>query len=201
MRVFKALSNYLDGKKYRDCVIGKGRIIAKIQDDIIIDPSAKLYLNNNLTISKGRVNTKKSSILLMESNSKIECDGFSFYYGSDIQVFSKALLKLGKGSFINSDCKLRCHKEISIGDDCAISHDFTVMDSDYHEFNGIRGTQPVHIGNHVWIGTRVTILKGVTVGEGAVIAAGSVVTADVPARTLVGGNPAKIICENVSWSK
>ena len=52
---------------------------------------------------------------------------------------------------------------------------------------------PISIGNKAWIGFGVTILKGVNIGEGAVIAAGSVVTKDVPAYTIVGGNPAKFI--------
>ena len=114
-------------------------------------------------------------------------------------MFKGAYLKLGKNSFINSGCKLRCHKEITIGDNCAISHDFTVMDSDAHALNGSRNTNPVHIGNHVWIGTRVTILNGVTIGDGAVIAAGALVTQDVPAGCLAGGIPAKVIKENVEW--
>ena len=57
------------------------------------------------------------------------------------------------------------------------------------------------IGSHVWIGCNVLILKGVTVGDGAVIAAGSVVTKDVPAASLVGGNPARILKENVTWGE
>ena len=52
---------------------------------------------------------------------------------------------------------------------------------------------PVIIGNNVWIGDKATILGGVTIGDGAVIAANSVVTKDVPAYSVVGGNPAKII--------
>lgn len=49
------------------------------------------------------------------------------------------------------------------------------------------------IGNDVWLGANVTVLPGVTIGDGAIIAAGAVVTKDVPARTVAGGVPAKVI--------
>ena len=52
---------------------------------------------------------------------------------------------------------------------------------------------PVIIGNNVWIGDKATILGGVTIGDGAVIAANAVVTKDVPAYSVVGGNPARVI--------
>ena len=185
---------------YRRNFRGDGRFIARTTDDIILAPSVHITLNGKLEICDGRSKKiSKPSCLLMEKDAQIVSNGFSFFYGADIQVFEGGTLELGKGSFINSDCKIRCHKMITIGDNCAISHDFTVMDSDAHELNGKRNTNPVHIGNHVWIGTRVTVLNGVRVGDGAVIAAGSLVTADVPAGSLVGGVPAKIIKENVDW--
>lgn len=49
------------------------------------------------------------------------------------------------------------------------------------------------IGNDVWIGYDATIMPGVTVGHGAIIASKSVVTKDVPAYSVVGGNPAEVI--------
>lgn len=51
----------------------------------------------------------------------------------------------------------------------------------------------VVIGKNVWIGDKATILPGVTIGDGAVIAANSVVTKDVPAYSVVAGNPARVI--------
>ena len=54
---------------------------------------------------------------------------------------------------------------------------------------------PVKIGSNVWIGDKATILPNVTIGDGAVIAANAVVTKDVPAYSIVAGNPAKIIKE------
>ena len=50
------------------------------------------------------------------------------------------------------------------------------------------------IGNYVYIGTNSLIMPGVSIGDNALVAAGSVVTKSVPARTVVGGNPARVIC-------
>ena len=60
---------------------------------------------------------------------------------------------------------------------------------------GVVNTKPIKICSNAWIGMNCIILKGVTIGEGAIVGAGSVVTRDVPAWTIVGGNPAKVIKE------
>lgn len=185
---------------YQSHISGRKSIISSRGDYLKLAKNSELILNGYLTLNANKMgNNGRSSILRMDENSILECNGFCFMYGADIILFKGAHLILGQDSFINSDCKIRCHQEITIGEGCAISHDFTVMDSDAHEIEGSKNTNPVHIGNHVWIGTRVTILKGVTVGDGAVIAAGAVVVKDVPAGSLVGGVPAKVIKERVKW--
>ncbi len=183
------------------------RLKKQINGDVRISGKCHFYLNkSSKIISNGVLNfgcnsfgNSRQTIIRMDKESKIVSSGiFDFFYGCDIILFEGATLTLGN-SFINSDAKIRCHKSITIGNDCAISHDFTVMDSDAHYLNGDNHTSPVVIGNHVWIGTRVTVLSGVTIGDGAVIAAGSIITKDVPSNCLVGGNPAKVIKENVKW--
>lgn len=146
-------------------------------------------------------NTGRSSIVKMDAGSELVVKGkFDFYYGSDIYLFKNGVLELGTNSFINSDCVIRCADKITIGDNCAISHYFKVLDSDFHSINGVKKTSPVKIDDHVWIGTNVIVLKGVTIGEGCVIGAGSVVTKDIPPRTLACGNPAKVIKEDIEWA-
>jgi phosphonate metabolism protein (transferase hexapeptide repeat family) len=66
-------------------------------------------------------------------------------------------------------------------------------ESDEAEFFEWRRAHRVHIGHDVWIGHGAIVLPGRSVGTGAVIAAGAVVTKDVPAYTIVAGNPARPI--------
>ncbi len=171
------------------------------EDHIVMDRCSVIYLNGIFALGENRIiENGRSSILRMDKGSVLQVMGnFSFYYGADIILFQGATLVLGRGSYINSDCKIRCRKEIRIGNKCAISHDFTVMDSDFHKINGKSISSPVIIGDHVWIGTRVTVLKGVTIGEGSIIAAGSVVTKNIPPECMAAGVPAKVIKENVEW--
>lgn len=66
-------------------------------------------------------------------------------------------------------------------------------EADEAEFFAWRKSSPVHIGHDVWIGHGAIVLPGHNIGTGAVIAAGAIVTKDVPAYTIVGGNPARPI--------
>lgn len=189
--------------KYKKNLFGSGNLILEKEDYLKLDKTSQLELKGNLILGAARKGCNgRSSILRMDKNTVLKVEGsFEFFYGADIILFPEAVLTLGKDSFINSNCKIRCHKEISIGNHCAISHDFTVMDSDAHYINGSNHTKPVHIGNHVWIGTRVIILSGATIGDGAVIAAGAVVTSDIPEKSLAGGIPATVIKKNILWCR
>lgn len=105
-------------------------------------------------------------------------------------------IKFGHRVFINSGCKFQDQGGITIGDDVLVGHNCVIATLNHALEPDRRADMvpaPVIIGDKVWIGANVTILQGVTVGEGAVIAAGAVVNKDVPARTIVGGIPAKVI--------
>lgn len=86
-------------------------------------------------------------------------------------------------------------KDVMMGPECIIyarNHAFDRTDIPMID-QGFEKEKPVTIEDDVWIGGRVTIMPGVTVHKGAILAAGAVVTKDVPAFSIVGGNPANII--------
>lgn len=105
-------------------------------------------------------------------------------------------IAVGKNVFINSGCKFQDQGGIVIDDGALIGHN-VVLATLNHSL-AVRDRQdlipgPIRIGKNAWIGSNVTILPGVTVGDGAVVAAGAVVTKDVPAYTVAGGVPARVL--------
>jgi acetyltransferase-like isoleucine patch superfamily enzyme len=109
--------------------------------------------------------------------------------------FGKNLI-LGKDVFINSGCRFQDTGGITIGDGSLIGHGSTLTTLNHGIDPDRRADMipsPVTIGRKVWLGAAVTIVPGVTIGDGAIVGAGSVVTKDVPANTIVGGVPAKLI--------
>lgn len=104
----------------------------------------------------------------------------------------------GKNVFINAGCRFQDQGGITIGDSCLIGHNCVMATLNHDLAPDNRGSitpSPIVLHRNVWVGANVTILPGVTIGENAVIAAGAVVTRDVPANTIVGGVPAKVIRE------
>jgi tetrahydrodipicolinate N-acetyltransferase len=120
-----------------------------------------------------------------------------------VLVSDNAHFEIGDKSYININSTVTCLDHIAIGSGCAISWNTNMLDGNAHELVVDEAsrprTQPVVIGNDVWIGTGAIILSGVTIGDGAVVAAGSVVTADVPGQAVVAGNPARVVKEQATW--
>jgi acetyltransferase-like isoleucine patch superfamily enzyme len=106
-------------------------------------------------------------------------------------------IRVGNNVFINQNCTFYDLGGLDIADDVMIGPNVSIITTghplDPSQRRAITIGKPIVIERNVWIAAGATIIGGVTIGENAVVAAGAVVTKDVPANTLVGGNPARVI--------
>lgn len=105
---------------------------------------------------------------------------------------------LGDRVFLNFNCVLLDIMPITIGEGTQIGPAVQIYAADHPRDpearrKGLENGKPVTIGRNVWIGGGAILLPGITVGDDAVIGAGSVVTRDVPAGSIVAGNPARAL--------
>ncbi|NKF52561.1 sugar O-acetyltransferase [Shewanella sp. WXL01] len=111
--------------------------------------------------------------------------------------FGKNII-IGSNSFINMGCTILDGAEVRIGDNVLIAPSVQLYSASHSlDYKARRGwktfCKPIVIEDDVWIGGNVVINQGVTIGARSVVAASSVVNQDVPADTVVGGVPAKVI--------
>jgi acetyltransferase-like isoleucine patch superfamily enzyme len=167
----------------------------KLPSNVNLPPSAKL------DISK----------VQLKNDCTVTVDEYTHVDGVLVFERENASISIGKRVFMNGS--LLAAQRIDIGDDVLIAWGVTVVDHNSHSISFSQRSEdvvnwrvgkkdwthvkiaPVKIHSKAWIGFNSIILKGVTIGEGAVVGAGSVVTKDVPAWTVVAGNPARVIRE------
>ena len=180
---------------------GRSKIRIKKGAKVIADKGGKLVMG----YGDGATASSKHSGCNVEllDNASLVLKGHSCIgYNSSLRLEPDATIEIGDNTYFSANALVRAKKRIKIGDNCSISWNVTVLDSDFHAFvvdgKTIEGAEDVCIGNNVWIGNNVIILKGVTVGDAAIIGAGSVVTKNVPPNTAVAGNPARVIKAGVT---
>jgi acetyltransferase-like isoleucine patch superfamily enzyme len=177
---------------------------------------------------KGMLNAKYGRLIVrlgawkLRLGRRLRLDGLAFIGpGCSLQVGKRAMLELGRWSWVGHGCKLRVHEgnvsigaktvlgqectisafqHVSIGRECVIADRVMLIDFDHGmveverpiRLQGIY-KRDVRVGNNVWIGYGACILRGVTVGDNAVIGTNAVVTRDVPDNAVVGGVPARVL--------
>jgi acetyltransferase-like isoleucine patch superfamily enzyme len=128
-------------------------------------------------------------------------------YGCEIGDFTKigAFVEIQKNARVGRNCKISSHtfvcEGVTVEDHVFIGHGVVFINDSYPRATGPDGSlqteadwkvETTLVKKGASIGSGATILANVTIGEDAIVGAGSVVTKNVPANTIVAGNPAKI---------
>jgi UDP-2-acetamido-3-amino-2,3-dideoxy-glucuronate N-acetyltransferase len=134
--------------------------------------------------------------------------GFVNLYGCEIGDDTRigTFVEIQKNARIGARCKISSHtficERVVIEDECFIGHGVVFINDRFPRAANPDGTPqsekdwqviPTRVCRRASVGSGATILCGVTIGEGAIVGAGSVVTRDVPPRTIVAGNPARVL--------
>ncbi|MGA2992811.1 MAG: acyltransferase [Candidatus Korobacteraceae bacterium] len=140
--------------------------------------------------------------------SNVKLGKFINLYGCEIGDNSKigAFVEVQKNARIGSNCKISSHsfvcEGVTIEDEVFIGHSVTFINDSYPRATNSSGAlqseadwkvERTTVKRGASIGSGATILCNVVVGENAIVGAGSVVTRDVPANSIVAGNPARLV--------
>jgi acetyltransferase-like isoleucine patch superfamily enzyme len=153
------------------------------------------------------INSIASDVILGKD---VKIHNFVNLYGCEIgdETMIGTFVEVQKNARIGKRCKIQSHtficEGVTIEDEVMVAHGVmfindrdpaavnpdgsTKTDADWH-------CEPTVVKKGAAIGSNATILCGVTIGEGALVGAGAVVTKDVPADTVVVGNPARVVRE------
>lgn len=155
----------------------------------VVSRTIKLSATLNTSVDVDQIRERLNEII------GTELDGSTIVFAPFFTNFGR-FIQIGKNVFINHACSFLDMGGITIEDHALIGPKVNLITENHPLDPADRRAlicKPIVIKRNAWIGAGATILPGVTVGENAVVAAGAVVSKDVPANTIVGGVPAKII--------
>jgi len=138
----------------------------------------------------------------------VKLSRFINLYGCEIGDETKigAFVEIQKNASVGRRCKISSHtfvcEGVTIEDNVFVGHGVTFINDSFPRATTANGqlqteadwkVEKTIVKKGASIGSGSTILANVTIGENAIVGAGSVVTKDVPANTIVAGNPAKVL--------
>lgn len=149
---------------------------------------------------------KQNSRTIWEVKGSVNFNGKAdIGHGSKISVGQNASLSFGRNFSITAESSIICFRKISFGNDCLMSWNILMMDTDFHKIYSqeeklLNADREIIVGNHVWIGANSTIMKGSEIKDNCVIAANSLVSGKLAEQaSIYGGQPAKIMKEKIQW--
>jgi acetyltransferase-like isoleucine patch superfamily enzyme len=194
---------------------------------VVVSNSSKIKFEKGFLIwkSKIKISGKENTITfgkwvnIKNTNITINGNNNTIYFGESFKIYEKCniliegdncIIFLGEKSTLGSG-NLFCgegNTKICIGKNCMLSREVYMNTSDFHSImdatsqKRINPPQDIFIDDHVWVGFNTTISKGAVLGKNSIVASRSLVSGkEFPSNVILAGIPAKIIKENINWSR
>lgn len=171
--------------------VGKGSVFGT---GVVIRSPGRIAIGNRVMIDDHVVLDAKGV------TSKIELGDQILVGRNTILSCNEAIIRVGNFVSIGPFCFFACKGLIEIGSNVSIGSGTHLMagshafdDPDMPIIQQARTAKGIIVEDNVWIGTGAKVLDGVTVGRNSIVGAGAVVSKDVPAWTVVLGNPARVV--------
>lgn len=196
----------LFSKHIKSSIVNRHYLLLHPHTFFRFDKGSKIKVNGIFRI--GYSNCKRDvlfSKIIMRENATINVGGnYIFSAGCDIQIFRDAVFEIKGGGNSNINTEIVCGKSITFESHVCLGRNVIIRDTNgdhYMSRQGYKTSRPVILGTHAWICDRATVMPGVHIYPGGIVGASSFVASDVPAFSLVSGNPAQVVDEDLYWKE
>ena len=189
-------------RNYRNCMVENG---ARFRNSIVVNCGG----NNRITVGHGASVSGCKFVFdgsdnAVEIGEKVVATNVLFYFSGE-----KNAVIIGEGTTFTDKTEFSLCEgtRIVIGKDCMFAYDIFVRTSDFHSITDEKGervnqSQDIIIGNHVWIGQGAYLLKGTIIPDNCIVGARALVSKPFrDTQSIIAGIPAKVVKENVHWSR
>lgn len=197
--------NWREGKSF---TTGKGHILIKkgVSVKSMIQVSGYgnyVFLDSDSTLFRSRIR-------ISGQNNKVILQPGAYLAGAELYIEdNNCTIEVGANTYIGHHSHLACTENgsiLKIGEKCMISSYVQIRTGDSHSIldkdgNRINPAASIYIGDHCWLGEGCKVMKGVTLGCNSIVGTGAIVTKSFGDNILLGGLPAKVLKENITWDE
>lgn len=196
----------------KEDVRGKNNSISISNGGILHNVNLIIVGNNNKIIIGENCFLQDVSFLIKGDSHKV-IFGNNCHIGRLCEFRSEGqetLIKIGDSCTMSEKNQIVAGEKntaIVLGDDCMLSNHINIRTTDAHPIYNletgerINAAKDVTIGNHVWMSPDIKIMKGAFINDGCIVGSNTTVNKVVPPNCLIVGYPAKIVKENIKWTR
>lgn len=187
----------------------KSNNISGLKHSLVLNTTFEILgKNNKILISKG-CTIRNCNFTIYGNNSIVEIGELCTLSNAQFHLEDlNSSVKIGNNTLLTGKIHIAATegKRVQIGNNCLFSSEIDIRNGDSHSIidiltnKRINVAEDIIISDNVWVATRVSILKGTQIPKNCIVGASSVLTKKFfEENSIIAGNPARIVKENIKW--